>query len=151
MKKQKVYLDTTVPSAYFDARAPDRAQLTKIFWSDRLPDFNPVISHIVLSEIHDTPNEEKREKMEQLVKGIEIVDLNEEADILAKEYVRRGIIPEKYSADAIHIAIAVVNAIRYLVSWNFKHIVKLSTRREVNLINALLGYEGIELLAPPEL
>ncbi len=62
MKKQKIYLDTTVPSAYFDARAPDRELLTKIFWSDRLPDFDPVISNIVLSEIHDTPNEEKRYK-----------------------------------------------------------------------------------------
>ena len=151
MKKLKVYLDTTVPSAYFDARALDRKQLTRAFWFDRLPDFDPVISNIVLSEIHDTPNEKKREKMEQLVKGIEMVILNEEADILANEYVRRGIIPEKYSADAIHIAIAVVNGVRYLVSWNFKHIVKVSTRREVNLINALLDYEGIELLAPPEL
>jgi len=151
MKKPKVYLDTTVPSAYFDDRAPDREQLTRAFWLDRLPDFDPVISNIVLSEILDTPNEEKREKMEQLVKGIEMVILNEEADILANEYVRRGIIPEKYSADAVHIAIAVVNGVRYLVSWNFKHIVKVSTRREVNLINALLGYEGIELLAPPEL
>lgn len=151
MKKLKVYLDTTVPSAYFDARASDRKQLTRTFWFDRLPDFDPVISNIVLSEIHDTPNEEKREKMEQLVKGIEMVNLNEEADILANEYVIRGIIPEKYSADAIHIAIAVVNGVRYLVSWNFKHIVKVSTRREVNLINSILGYEGIELLAPPEL
>lgn len=151
MKKLKVYLDTTVPSAYFDARAPDRERLTRTFWLDRLPNFDPVISNIVLSEIHDTPNEEKREKMEQLVKGIEMVILNEEADILANEYVRRDIIPEKYSADAVHIAISVVNGVRYLVSWNFKHIVKISTRREVNLINALLGYEGIELLAPPEL
>ena len=67
MKKQKVYLDTTVPSAFFDARAPDRAQLTKTFWLDRLPDFDPVISKIVLSEIHDTPNEEKREKSRRVV------------------------------------------------------------------------------------
>ncbi len=89
--------------------------------------------------------------MIQLVKGMEILVFNEEADILAKEYVHRGIIPEKYGADAIHVAIAVVNGIQYLVSWNFKHILKVRTRREVNLINALLGYEEIELIAPPEL
>lgn len=151
MEKTKVYLDTTVPSAYFDAKAPDRERLTKAFWVGRLPDFNPVISNIVLAEIRDTPDEKKQRKMEQLVQGMEKLAFNEEADKLAEEYVRRGVIPEKYGSDANHIAIAVVNGVRYLVSWNFKHIVKVSTRREVNLINALLGYEGIELLAPPEL
>jgi hypothetical protein len=55
MIKQKVYLDTTVPSAYFDDRAPDRQNLTKQFWSEILPEFEPMISTIVLSEIQDTP------------------------------------------------------------------------------------------------
>ena len=35
--------------------------------------------------------------------------------------------------------------------WNFKHIVKVSTRRAVNLFNTLMGYEVIEIVAPPEL
>ena len=151
MEKAKVYLDTTVPSAYYDDRASDRERLTRAFWAERLPDFKPVISNIVLSEIRDTPDEEKRIKMEQLMQGIEVLVFNEEADKLAKEYVRIGVIPEKYTSDANHVAIAVANGVRYLISWNFKHIVKVSTRREVNLINALMGYELIELLAPPEL
>jgi hypothetical protein len=41
-------VDTTVPSAYYDDRASDRKQLTRIFWAERLPDFNPIISNIVL-------------------------------------------------------------------------------------------------------
>jgi hypothetical protein len=151
MKKEQVYLDTTVPSAYYDDRAPDRERLTRIFWVERLPNFKPVISDIVLSEIYDTPHEEKRIKMEQLVQGIELLAFNKEADKLATEYVKRGVIPEKYSDDANHIAIAVTNGIRYLISWNFKHIVRVNTRREINLINALMEYELIELLAPPEL
>ena len=59
MKKEQVYLDTTVPSAYYDDRAPDRERLTRIFWVERLPNFKPVISDIVLSEIYDTPHERK--------------------------------------------------------------------------------------------
>jgi len=39
----RVYLDTSVPSAYWDDRAPERQELTKRFWSERLPDFDPVI------------------------------------------------------------------------------------------------------------
>jgi hypothetical protein len=151
MEKVKVYLDTTVSSAYYDDRAPDRKRLTRLFWAERLPDFEPVISNIVLSEIRDTPDEEKRRKMEELVQGFEALVFDEEADELAREYVGRGVFPEKYASDANHIAIAVVNRIEYFVSWNFKHIVKVSTRRAVNLINTLRGYEVIEIVAPPEL
>ena len=39
----------------------------------------------------------------------------------------------------------------YFASWNFKHLVKVGTRREVNLVNALEGYEQIEIIVPPEL
>jgi hypothetical protein len=49
------------------------------------------------------------------------------------------------------VALATVNGIANLVSWNFDHLVKLRTRREVNLVNALKGYMPIEILAPPEL
>lgn len=151
MKKAKVYLDTTVPSAYYDERASDRKRHTRVFWDERLPDFKPMISDVVLAEIRDTPDEGKRRKMEELVQEFEVLIFNGEADELAGEYVRRGAFPEKYLSDANHIAIAVVNRVEYFVSWNFKHIVRVRTRRTVNLINTLRGYEVIEIVAPPEL
>ena len=76
---------------------------------------------------------------------------SDEADNLAQEYVRRGVFPEKFASDANHVAIAVVNGIGYLASWNFRHLVRVNTRREVNLGNALEGYNPIEIVAPPEL
>ncbi len=151
MIKEKVYVDTTVPSVYHDDRTPDRQKLTQQFWVGRLSDFEGVISTIVLSEIHDTPDVERRDKMERLVEGFEVLHFDEEADGLAQEYVRRGIFPEKYTSDANHIAVAVVNGVSYFASWNFRHLVKVSTRREVNLVNAIKGYGPIEIIAPPEL
>jgi len=151
MIKAKVYLDTTVPSAYYDERASDRQRLTRQFWTERLPDFEAVISTIVLLEIRDTPEAEKRVNLEQLVNGLTVLAFNEEADILAQAYVSSGIFPEKYTSDANHVAIAVVNGVQYFASWNFRHLVKVSTRREVNLVNALKGYGPIEIVAPPEL
>jgi predicted nucleic acid-binding protein len=151
MVKPKVYLDTTVPSAYHDDRTPDRQRLTKEFWTERLPDFECVISTIVLIEINDTPDAERRDNIEGLIDDFEVLEFGEEAYELAQEYVERGIFPEKYTSDANHVAIAVVNGIGYFASWNFKHLVKVNTRREVNLVNALLGYQQIEIIAPPEL
>ena len=147
----RVYLDTTVPSAYYDDRAPDRQRLTQEFWQGRCLEMDAVISTITLLEIRNTPNEDKREKMENLVQNLTVLNFSNEADNLAQEYVRRGIFPEKFTSDANHVAIAVVHGIGYLASWNFRHLVKVNTRREVNLVNALEGYNPIEIVAPPEL
>jgi len=149
--KQKIYLDTTIPSAYFDDRAPDRQKLTRDFWNERLLSFIPMISTIVQIEIKDTPDLEKRINMENLVKEFEVLIPNDESDKLAQEYVDKGIFSEKFASDANHVAIAVVNGINFLASWNFRHLVKVNTRREVNLINALKGYWQIEIIVPPEL
>ena len=147
----RVYLDTTVPSAYYDDRAPDRQRLTQEFWQGRCLEMDAVISTITLLEIRNTPNEDKRQKMENLVQNLTVLNFSNEADNLAQEYVRRGIFPEKFTSDANHVAIAVVHGIGYLASWNFRHLVRVNTRREVNLVNALEGYNPIEIVAPPEL
>ncbi|MYK40992.1 MAG: type II toxin-antitoxin system VapC family toxin [Gemmatimonadetes bacterium] len=147
----RVYLDTTVPSAYYDDRAPDRQRLTQEFWQGRCLEMDAVISTITLLEIRNTPNEDKRQKMENLVQNLTVLNFSNEADNLAQEYVRRGIFPGKFASDANHVAIAVVHGIGYLASWNFRHLVRVNTRREVNLVNALEGYNPIEIVAPPEL
>lgn len=151
MVKQRVYLDTTVPSAYFDNRTLDRQRLTKQFWKERLTAFRAVISIIVLLEIRDTPDNEKAGEMERLVGELDILDFTEDAYNLAQEYIRKGIFPEKYTSDANHVAIAVINAVDYLASWNFRHLVNVNIKRQVNLVNALKGFPPIEIVAPPEL
>jgi hypothetical protein len=151
MIKPKLYLDTTIPSAFLDERAIDRQRLTQQFWQVRLNDFEPLLSTVTIREIEDTPDERIRAAMLNLVTSFEVLDVEEEALALAAEYVARGIFPERYASDAMHVAIAVTNGITYLASWNFTHLVKVATRREVNLVNALLGYGTIEIVAPPEL
>lgn len=150
MVKPKLYLDTSVPSAYVDTRAPERQRLTQRFWDERLLAFEPVVSIVTVGEITDTPEREKRVQMLALVAAFDVLELDDEARALAREYVQRGVFAAKYVSDANHVAVAVVNDIRYLASWNFRHLVKVSTRQEVNLINAIEGYGAIEIAAPPE-
>ena len=148
---QRVYLDTTVPSAYIDARAPDRQRLTVEFWHTRLSSYEPVISAIVTAEIHDTPDAERRRRLETLVETFPSLAATLEAENLADQYVARGAIPERFRNDALHVAIAVTHHVGLLASWNFKHLVRLQVRRQINLINAILGYGPIEIVSPPEL
>lgn len=175
MKKAAVYLDTTVPSAYFDDRAPDRMRLTQAFWSNADSRFSMVISEVVLAEIEATRNEKLRADMLELVAGIERLEVDQEAQMLAQEYIDKKVFPKRYFSDGLHVAVTVVHRVEYLVSWNFSHLVKVNTRREVNrinalegygpgyrrysvynrakvnLINALKGYGPVEIVAPPEL
>ena len=76
--------------------------------------------------------------------------LDEAAKELAAKYIQEGIIPQKYQADAFHIAIASVNAMDVIVSWNFEHMVKLKTKREVVGINVFMGYKEIDIYSPLE-
>ena len=65
-------------------------------------------------------------------------------------YIKEGIIPVKYQDDAFHIAIATVNNMDAILSWNFQHIVKLKTKREVVGINLIMGYRPIDIYTPWE-
>ena len=56
-----------------------------------------------------------------------------------------------YSEDALHIAIATLNKMDYLLSWNFRHIVKIKTRRIINKVNLSLGYSELSIITPAEL
>ena len=76
---------------------------------------------------------------------------NEEIIALAKAYIEKRIFPEKYIDDAHHVAIASYYEISYLVSWNYEHLVKVKTRRLVNLVNILEGFKEIEIVSPLEL
>jgi hypothetical protein len=151
MAQPKLYLDTSVPSAHLDSRWPERQVLTQEFWRQPLPSYEPVVSVVVLEEIRNTPNLFLRASMETLVEGITVLALDIEAEDLAAQYLGRGIFPSKYGLDAQHAAIASVNRIEYLASWNFKHLVKVATRRQISLVNALNGNGSLEIVAPAEL
>lgn len=79
-----------------------------------------------------------------------MLPVDDETKDLANKYVSEGVIPEKYIADALHIAVASINNMDAIISWNFRHIVKLKTKTEVTGVNKLLGYKEIEICSPEE-
>jgi predicted nucleic acid-binding protein len=147
-RKLKIYLDTSVPNAYFDERNQYRLDLTREFWS-KLPHYHVFVSDLVLKEISATGDPDLRKKLITIVDSFESLETDqEEIRILAQEYVIRGIIPIKYIEDAIHLAVTTINDLDILLSWNFNHMVKLKTKREVNSTNILFGYHSIEIIEP---
>ncbi len=148
--KLRVYIETSVISAYFDARTPERMAQTRFFWKI-LNTYEPVISQHVRDELSGIKESELKYKILKLVEDLSILAETAETLKLAKEYISKKIFPEKYLDDALHQAIATVNGCHILVSWNFQHLVKRKTRIEANLVNSQLGYSTIDINAPPEL
>jgi len=151
MKKKSIYLDTSVISALFDSRTPERQHLTKLFWEQAISSYNIYISEIVIDELNDVSDKSLQHELLNTIANFKVLNVSKEITDLANEYVSRNIIPQKHSVDAVHIAVAVFNGINYLVSWNFKHMVKVKTREQVMLVNSLLGYPILDIVAPPEL
>ncbi len=82
--------------------------------------------------------------------AVTILPADDEAQKLAEKYVSEGIVPEKYLTDALHIAIASVNDLDCIVSYNFKHIVKRKTVTMTEAVNLKEGYKRIGIFSPTE-
>jgi hypothetical protein len=76
---------------------------------------------------------------------------DEEAEYLAGAYLKEGAITRKFYEDALHIAIATINKVDVLVSWNFKHIVNLDRIKMYNGVNLKHGYIILEIRNPREI
>jgi len=147
--KPKIYLDTSVISALFDERTPERLAMTRAFWS-KMNDYEVFISELVLEEL-GRANEQIRDKLFSTVKDFVVLKISKEAEKLAEIYIKQGIFPEKYFDDALHVALASINQIGILLSWNFTHLVKLKTRRMVSIVNLAENIMPVEIASPPEL
>lgn len=152
MKKIKYYLDTTIFNFVFTEGDTEKKDITIKLFKDLLLIAEGIyISDEVIREI-SRASEPRKSQLEGLLRECNplLLEIDSEVQELAERYIKEGIIPERYRSDALHIAVAVINGIEVIVSWNFEHIVKLKTRVMVNGVNRLLGYHEIEICSPEE-
>ncbi|MEM8961406.1 MAG: type II toxin-antitoxin system VapC family toxin [Acidobacteriota bacterium] len=124
--KSKIYVETTIVS-YLTAR-PSRELiieadqiLTRDWWEHKRHVFDVYVSSMVLQEAMKGDPDASRKRVD-LIETMPILALDEEGIELADRLVADRILPEKAHADALHLAIATVNRIDYLLTWNCKHL-----------------------------
>ena len=152
MRKQKVYLETTLFNYYCDEdRGFAHESTVKLFDDISTGKYEAFTSTYVTDELENA-QETKRDKMMRLIAKYNIAVLapSDEAVRVADLYIAEKIIPQKYRADALHIAIATVNDLDMIISMNFQHIVKRKTKIGTGNINALNSYRAIEICSPME-
>lgn len=150
----KVYLETTIPSYLTSSPSRDlvkaaHQQITREWWQDRAR-FDLYILQVVLKEASGGDAEAARLRLEAL-RDIPVLALSPAASRLAQQLVQQGALPENAAVDSLHIAIAVVNGMDYLLTWNCTHIASAAMRHTIEAICRANGYETPVLCTPEEL
>lgn len=143
-----IYLDTSIPSAYYNKKNLERMETTCRVWHDELQKYELRVSNITIRELSATKNKKDRKKLLELIKSIKTVVTNEDSVSLSKEYLKVISIPAN---DALHAAIATVYKCDILLSWNFVHLVNYQNRIKINGVNLINGYKEIYIISPYEL
>jgi hypothetical protein len=141
-------VDTSVLGGCFD---PEFAE-----WSNRLlhgfrrGEFAALLSAVTAAEVEQAP-EAVRQIYDELVRmRSEVLLISGEAMDLLAVYEGRRILGSKFRNDMLHIAVATVAEADVLVSWNFRHIVRLDRIRNFNAVNIELGYKQLAIYSPRE-
>ena len=153
MKKLKVCIETSVIGGLIDTEPDGRQALAGAFLGAiiRGDKFDAFVSVLVVDEIMRAPAELVRAFETFLDEsGLSVLERTEEADELARRYIAAGVIPPGEFNDALHHAIATVNELDLVVSWNFRHMVNVERIRGVNGVNMLAGYSQIDVRSPEE-
>ena len=153
--RPKVYIETTVVSYLVarpsnDVTLAERQRATRELWENYSDTFEFIVSDIVITEIRQG-NEIAAQRRIDALAGLTVLGLTPEVVVLALELINAGAVPRESQTDAQHIAVAVVNGIEHLISWNYKHIVNETKRQHINQICQAAGYQPIILCTPAEL
>ena len=146
-----MYLDTSVIGALIDEEPPIfRIGSMELFGAvEKGRPFDLHISTLVVEEILNGPGK-LIEEFKRLSRRVEmgLLEASEEADELADSYVLAGALAESDLKDARHLAIASVEGMDVVVSWNFGHMVNAARVRCVHGVNVARGYGLIQVTTP---
>lgn len=155
MAKQTVYLETSVigyatsrPSR--DLIVAARQQLTRDWFASGAPFYKLFVSQIVIGEVASGDDEASQARI-ALIDGVPSLAVSEPVVALASKLVENGAIPRKSAEDALHIAVAAVHAVDFLLTWNFKHIANAAMRHSIERVCRHAGYEPPVICTPEEL
>ena len=146
--KQSLYLETSVVGAYLDNGEPFRRDLTIRWWEHEMSEYRAFISPLVMRELERVPEPHSTAYL-KLIAPLAQLEMSDEATILAEGYISRGIFHRKYIADALHVAVASVHKIDYLVTWNFGHLANVRRQARIRLFNTAAGF-FVPMIVTPE-
>ncbi len=153
MRKLKLYIETSTWNFVFADDSPEKKAITKEFFELVYKGVYEIyISDVVLAEINRAPESVKK-KLLRLINRIEpiILELKPKVEYLAGIYLKRKIIPEKKVEDALHVAIATLDELDAVVTWNYQHLANIRKAELFFGVNLEQGFhKKVEIITPWE-
>ncbi len=154
MANPRVYVETTVPSFYHDARdTPDivaRRDWTRRWWDGAAESYELVTSEAVLDELEAGPAEFRAAWLD-LVRGLSLVPIEPAIAEIVQAYIQHRLMPAAPGGDALHLALASYHKCDFLVTWNCRHLANANKFGHIRRINTMLGLLVPSLVTPLEL
>ncbi len=150
-----LYIETTIVGHLAGRLLADpivsvRQQLTRVWWQNHAERYQLFISQLVLEECSAGDLSAAQERLEVLT-NLELLDGTPATDSLAAALIASNAIPATEPRDAFHIAIAATNGVKYLLTWNFKHIANATLRKRIEGVCRDSGFEPPTICTPDEL
>jgi hypothetical protein len=154
MAKPRVYVETTIPSFYYDARTtPDivaRREWTRQWWGPASTKFELVTSVAVLDELAGGPPERSGDWL-TLVRDLPLLPVEAAIAEIVAAYQQHKVMPADPAGDALHLALASYHKCDFLVTWNCQHLANANKFGHIRRINGMLGIYVPLLVTPMEL
>ncbi len=152
--KPKVYIETSIPSYLSAWRSRDlilaaNQEITKEWWDNR-EQYDLYISALVIQEAEAGDPVAAQKRLEQL-DDIPELNITEEVERFAEILIQKVPLPEKVRIDALHIAVATLSGMDYLLTWNCTHIANAILRPKLEAVCREFGYEPPTICTPQEL
>lgn len=153
--KATIYVETTIVS-YLTARfsrdlvIAAHQQITQEWWINRRSEFELFISQFVVQEASMGDAAMAQKRLSEL-QDIPLLGVNQDVGNLAQRLVDDGPLPKKAAVDALHIAVATVHGMDYLLTWNCKHIANAEMQSRIAAVCRESGFEPPVVCTPEEL
>ena len=149
MKQQRIYIDTSIVGGFFDKEFEKETKM--LFQRLENKEIIFVISDLLFDELEEAPS-----NVRQLLKNydkdlLEEIVSTDEVRELANKYIAENVVGKTSLDDCKHIALATINKVDILASWNFKHIVNIIRIKGYNAVNLKNGYQTLEIRNPKDL
>ena len=152
---ETVYIETSI-IGYLTVRASNNLilmanrQITMDWWEKCRSQFTLYISQVVLDEVAEGDAEIATKRLE-ILQDFPLLGLSLTVENLAKQFLNLSNLPPKAANDALHIALATVYGLDYLLTWNCKHIANAQIQKKLGQISREFGYPLPTICTPLEL
>lgn len=155
MAKPTTYIETTVIGHFVgrilaDPIVAGRQAVTRQWWPSAIVKYRFFVSKVVADECVAGDPERAKERL-KVLDSQEFIATSPSVDELAHKVIEGFAIPKTEPRDVIHISLAAINGLEYLVSWNFKHIVNPTTRSAIERVCRDAGFVPAIICTPDEL